>query len=64
MMGPNIPKINRRAVHVCIDQDWQGDTRVILFVRNVVHNRPVKNVDALANPEAPELFRSRPELAE
>jgi acetoacetyl-CoA synthetase len=32
-------------------------------VRNVVHDRPVKNTDALANPEALEQYRDRPELA-
>jgi acetoacetyl-CoA synthetase len=36
---------------------------VELAVRNVVMGRPVKNVDALANPEALEQFRNRPELA-
>ncbi len=36
---------------------------VELAVRNVVHGRPVKNVEALANPEALEQFRDRPELA-
>jgi acetoacetyl-CoA synthetase len=35
---------------------------VELAVRHVVHNRPVKNVSALANPEALELFRNLPEL--
>jgi acetoacetyl-CoA synthetase len=35
---------------------------VELAVRNVVHGRPVKNVEALANPEALEHFRNRPEL--
>ena len=35
---------------------------VELAVRNVVHNLPVKNVEALANPEALELFRNRVEL--
>ena len=35
---------------------------VELAVRNVVHNRPVKNTDALANPEALELYRNLPEL--
>ncbi len=35
---------------------------VELAVRNVVHGRPVKNVEALANPEALELYRDRPEL--
>ncbi|HLE66112.1 MAG TPA: acetoacetate--CoA ligase [Burkholderiales bacterium] len=36
---------------------------VELAVRNVVHGLPVKNVEALANPEALEHFRDRPELA-
>jgi acetoacetyl-CoA synthetase len=36
---------------------------VELAVRNVVHGRPVKNTDALANPGALEHFRNRPELA-
>jgi acetoacetyl-CoA synthetase len=36
---------------------------VELAVRNVIHGRPVKNTDALANPEALEHFRHRPELA-
>src|SRR6516225_7937726 len=35
---------------------------VELAVRNVVHGRPVKNLDALANPEALEQFRDRDEL--
>ena len=37
---------------------------VELAVRNVVHERPVKNVEALANPEALDNFRARPELAD
>ncbi|QID17874.1 acetoacetate--CoA ligase [Nitrogeniibacter mangrovi] len=36
---------------------------VELAVRNVVHGQPVRNVEALANPEALEQFRHRPELA-
>ena len=36
---------------------------VELAVRDVVHGRPVRNIDALANPEALEHFRNRPELA-
>jgi acetoacetyl-CoA synthetase len=35
-----------------------------LAVRDVIHGRPVKNRDALANPEALELFRDLPELRE
>jgi acetoacetyl-CoA synthetase len=34
-----------------------------LAVRDVVHGRPVKNADALANPQALELFKALPELA-
>jgi len=99
-----------------IGQDWQGDVRVVLFVklkegleiedglinrirmrirenttprhvpakvvqvadiprtksgkivelavRDVVHGRTVKNLEALANPDALEHFRNRPELGE
>jgi acetoacetyl-CoA synthetase len=35
---------------------------VELAVRNIVHGRPVKNVEALANPEALEHYRDRAEL--
>ena len=35
---------------------------VELAVRNVVHGEPVKNLEALANPEALEYFRDREEL--
>ena len=103
------------AESLAVGQDWQGDVRVILFVRlkpgfelsaelgkeirdtirsqttarhvpariiavpdiprtlsgkltelavrNVIHGLPVKNVDALANPQALEHFRNLPELA-
>ena len=37
---------------------------VELAVRNVVQAQPVKNVEALANPEALEFFRGRSELAD
>jgi acetoacetyl-CoA synthetase len=36
---------------------------VELAVRDVVHGRPVKNREALANPEALDQFRDRPELS-
>ncbi|MDX8468549.1 acetoacetate--CoA ligase [Mesorhizobium sp. VK23B] len=35
-----------------------------LAVRDVVHGRAIKNKDALANPEALELFRNLPQLAD
>ncbi|TWH00610.1 acetoacetyl-CoA synthetase [Mesorhizobium sp. J18] len=101
---------------ICIGQDWDGDVRVVLFVRlaegvtldeelekkirnkirtgasprhvparivavadiprtksgkitelavrDVVHGREVKNKEALANPEALDLFRDLPQLRE
>ena len=35
---------------------------VELAVRNVVQGQPVKNLEALANPEALEFYRNRTEL--
>jgi acetoacetyl-CoA synthetase len=37
---------------------------VELAVRDVIHGRAIKNREALANPEALELYRGRKELAE
>ena len=37
---------------------------VELAVRNVVHGKPVKNQEALANPEALKLFENLPQLSE
>ena len=34
-----------------------------LAIRDVVHGRAVKNVEAIANPEALNQFRDRPELS-
>jgi len=36
--------------------------KVEMAVRNVIHNEPVLNRDALANPEALDLFKNLPEL--
>ncbi len=110
-----VESLDEVAESMVIGQEWQGDVRVVLFVRlraglalddaliakikqriranttprhvpakilqvadiprtrsgkivelavrNVVHGQPVKNLEALANPEALELFRARPELA-
>nr|WP_298140395.1 acetoacetate--CoA ligase [uncultured Pseudomonas sp.] len=111
-----VEKVEEVLESIAIGQEWQGDVRVILFVRlregvaltealqtrireviranttqrhvpakviavadiprtisgkivelavrNVVHGRPVKNTDALANPQALELFRGLAELQE
>ncbi|HEX7076713.1 MAG TPA: acetoacetate--CoA ligase [Hyphomicrobiaceae bacterium] len=45
-----------------IPRTLNGKT-VELAVRDVIHDRPVKNVDALANPEALEHFRGLRQLA-
>jgi len=109
-----VEKVPKVLESIAIGQDWDGDVRVVLFVRlregaeltdelqseirrviranttprhvpakilavpdiprtisgkivelavrNVVHNQPVKNTDALANPQALEHFRDRAEL--
>ena len=36
---------------------------VELAVRDAIHGRPVRNLEALDNPRALEYFRDRPELA-
>ena len=111
-----VERLDEVVESLVIGQDWQGDVRVVLFVklkdglaldeglatgikrrirenttprhvpakivqvadiprtksgkivelavREVVHGRPVKNLEALANPEALEHFRNRPELVE
>jgi acetoacetyl-CoA synthetase len=110
-----VERLDEVVESIAVGQDWQGDVRVVLFVklrervsldrklearirkairdhtsprhvpakilqvkdiprtrsgkitelavRDVVHGREVKNVGALANPEALEGFRDRPELA-
>jgi acetoacetyl-CoA synthetase len=110
-----VEKLDEIVESLAIGQDWQGDQRVVLFVRmregltldetleqrirriirdntsprhvpakilqvadiprtlngkivelavrNVIHGRPVKNTDALANPQALDEYRDRPELA-
>ncbi|MDW8258624.1 MAG: acetoacetate--CoA ligase [Gammaproteobacteria bacterium] len=111
-----VEKLPQILESVAIAQEWQGDVRVVLFVklrpgvkldtalenqirdsirqnttprhvpakilgvddiprtrsgkiveiavREAVHGRPVKNIEALANPESLEFFRNRPELQE
>ena len=111
-----VDKVPQVLESIAIGQQWQGDVRVVLFVRlhagvaldaaleqhirqviranttprhvpakilavndiprtlsgkmvelavrNVVHGLPVKNTDALANPQALDEFRDRPQLRE
>jgi acetoacetyl-CoA synthetase len=111
-----VEQLDQVVESLVIGQDWQGDVRVVLFVklkeghsldealvsrikmkirenttprhvpakivqvadiprtksgkivelavRDVVHGRSVKNLEALANPEALEHFRNRPELGD
>jgi acetoacetyl-CoA synthetase len=109
-----VERLNEVVESIAVGQEWQGDVRVVLFVklregitldgdlerrirqairantsprhvparilqvsdiprtrsgkitelavRDVVHGRAVKNVSALANPDALDQFRGRPEL--
>ncbi|NJD88912.1 MAG: acetoacetate--CoA ligase [Betaproteobacteria bacterium] len=110
-----VERLDEVVESIVIGQDWQGDVRVVLFVklreglaldealvkrikdtirnnttprhvpavvaqvtdiprtksnkivelavRAAIHGQPVRNVEALANPEALEQYRNRPELA-
>jgi acetoacetyl-CoA synthetase len=51
-----------RIVEVADIPRTKSGKLVELAVRSVVHGEPVNNLEALANPEALELFRDRPEL--
>jgi acetoacetyl-CoA synthetase len=51
-----------KIVHVTDIPRTRSGKIVELAVRNVVHGEPVKNLEALANPEALEQFRDRAEL--
>jgi acetoacetyl-CoA synthetase len=51
-----------KIVHVSDIPRTKSGKIVELAVREVVHGRPVKNIEALANPEALEHFRNRSEL--
>ncbi|MEZ5448466.1 MAG: acetoacetate--CoA ligase [Thiolinea sp.] len=51
-----------RVIQVAAIPRTKSGKIVELAVREVVHNRPVKNTHALANPEALELYRDLPEL--
>jgi acetoacetyl-CoA synthetase len=109
-----VERFDEIAEAIAVGQEWQGDQRIVLFVRmaegrsldddladrirrrirsantprhvparilavadiprtrngkiseiavrDVLHGRPVKNTEALANPEALDQFRDRPEL--
>jgi acetoacetyl-CoA synthetase len=51
-----------RVVQVADIPRTKSGKIVELAVRNVVHGVPVRNVEALANPEALAFFKDRPEL--
>ena len=51
-----------RVVQVADIPRTKSGKIVELAVRSVVHGKPVKNIEALANPEALELYRGLPDL--
>jgi acetoacetyl-CoA synthetase len=57
----HVPKV---IAHVRDIPRTRSGKIVELAVRDIVHGRPVKNLEALANPEALELFKDIPELAQ
>lgn len=56
----HVPALVSQVAHI---PRTEGGKIVELAVRNVVHGRPVKNLEALANPEVLAFFRDRTELA-
>ena len=62
--GASPRHVPARIVEVADIPRTKSGKIVELAVRDVVHGRPVANKEALANPEALELFRDRPELAD
>ena len=62
-MGASPRHVPARIVAVADIPRTKSGKITELAVRDVVHGRPVKNKEALANPEALELFRDLPQLA-
>ena len=60
--GASPRHVPARIVHVEDIPRTKSGKITELAVRDVVHGREVKNVEALANPEALELFRDLPQL--
>jgi acetoacetyl-CoA synthetase len=60
--GASPRHVPARIVQVADVPRTRSGKIVELAVRDAVHGRPVKNVEALANPQALEAFRRRPEL--
>ncbi len=61
--GASPRHVPARIVQVADIPRTRSGKIVELAVRDIVHGRPVRNQEALANPEALELFRDLPELA-
>jgi len=60
--GASPRHVPARVVQVTDIPRTKSGKIVELAVREAIHGRPVKNVEALANPEALQYFRDRPEL--
>ncbi|WP_420402649.1 acetoacetate--CoA ligase [Nisaea sp.] len=61
--GASPRHVPAKILHVADIPRTKSGKIVELAVRNVVHGRPVKNVEALANPEALKLYEGLPELS-
>ncbi|HIF25748.1 MAG TPA: acetoacetate--CoA ligase [Micavibrio sp.] len=61
-MGASPRHMPAKVIQVTDIPRTKSNKIVELAVRNIIHGRPVKNVEALANPEALELYRDLPDL--
>ena len=62
--GPSPRHVPAKIIGVADIPRTKSGKIVELAVREIVHGRPVKNREALANPEALDLFRDHPALRE
>jgi acetoacetyl-CoA synthetase len=63
-VGASPRHVPARIIHVADIPRTKSGKITELAVREIVHGREVKNKEALANPEALDLYRGIPELAE
>ncbi len=61
-MGASPRHVPAKIIQVTDIPRTKSNKIVELAVKEVIHNRPVRNVEALANPEALDLYKNLPEL--
>lgn len=61
-MGASPRHVPAKIIQVTDIPRTKSNKIVELAVKEVIHNRPVRNVEALANPETLDLYKNLPEL--